>query len=59
MEKETNSSNIHVQSDAVRRAMEFREKECKKRNIITKDILVPVKDKDGNVIKGEDGKPVM
>lgn len=59
MEKETNSYNIPAQSDAVKRAMEFRAKECKKRNIITKDILVPVKDKDGNVIKGEDGQPVM
>lgn len=57
MEKET--INIPEPSDAVKRAMEFRTKECQKRNIITKDVLLPVKDKDGNIVKGEDGQPLM
>lgn len=57
MEKET--ANIPEPSDAIKRAMEFRTKECQKRNIITKDVLLPVKDKEGNIVKGEDGQPLM
>jgi hypothetical protein len=43
----------------MRRAIEFRNKEFKERNIVTKDIVTPVKDKDGNPVKDKDGNPVM
>lgn len=43
----------------IKAAIQFKNREFKKRNIITKDQFVPVKDKDGNIVKDQDGNPVM
>lgn len=44
----------------IQNAITARNKEFKQRNIVTKDILVPVKDSEGNVIiDSKTGKPVM
>lgn len=60
MENINNVTLIGSQSqDGMRRAIEFRNKEFKERNIVTKDIVTPVKDKDGNPVKDKDGNPVM
>lgn len=46
--------------NGMKRAIETRNKEFKQRNIVTKDVLVPVKDNDGNIVKDDKtGKPLM
>ena len=51
----TNIDNVTLTSAqsklGIKAAIKQRNKEFQKRNIITKDILVPVKDKDGNIVK--------
>ena len=45
--------------EGLKNTMKFRQQQLAERNIITKTVLQPVKDADGNVVKGEDGQPVM
>ena len=45
--------------EGLKNTMKFRQQQLAERNIITKTVLQPVKDQDGNVVKGEDGQPVM
>lgn len=59
---DTNIDNVTLTSAqsklGIKAAIKQRNKEFQKRNIITKDILVPVKDKDGNIVKDKDGNIV-
>jgi hypothetical protein len=41
--------------EGLKNTMKFRQQQLAERNIITKTVLQPVKDSDGNVVKGEDG----
>lgn len=45
--------------EGLKNTMKFRQQQLAERNIITKTVLQPVKDANGNTLKGEDGQPVM
>lgn len=43
--------------EGIKRFIQHKNRETASRGIITKDVLVPLKDKDGKVIVDKDGKP--